>query len=1037
MSLSTMRPEGLIRTFGRASSVTVVLKEKFGLTDWWCRFEWQGRGSSHSHGLYWFGATPEVDLGCPLSRERFARTWGYYLSAMNPNREQGADQGDPLSVVASDTPVTWEWLNRVVNRCQRHKCNSNYCMRVSKKKKKEWDALVKSAREAAAAAGEPEPARPPEPQPECRFFFPKAERAGPDLVKLPERKAWTFEPKRNDTLMNPFNPLVSLCWLANTDFSPCCDPLAVSNYAAKYCSKAETQSATYAELARRILPHVSDRNPMLSFVSKILNKLIGERDYSAQEVCHVLLGLPLQEDSRVVVMVDCRPPDQQRRRLEFSAGDVEEKQSSYEAYLNRAAQYEDVPYVDMVMDWNTLKKEEWKLFPPEERRIPLYFPRYKAKRSDPKYPDYCRMKLTLNRPHRTEAQLLEIDGRVFENAVAAFEYYCNTPEYHIRRVDGYGEPDDEEAEPEPDQFLAGNVAEEELNLEDWQELARMVPEMGPTEELANLLGRRDIDVSYDWRGHVGQFSHPDFASGSYWAELRSKDPGTYNVEYMPPEAADTLNPEQRLVYDTVMAHYADVRRPKAPLRLQVDGGGGTGKSYMVKVLSAHLQVAAGARRSPIVRAAPTGVASNQIGGQTLHSLFRLPVSGEFRQLSENPGTLSTLQREFRGVHYLVIDEKSMVSLKMLSWIDRRLREIFPDHQNEYFGGLSVILIGDFFQLPPVSATALYTPRPKGGADNLRGANAYAAFDRSVFLRTIQRQQGEDQAPFRTALEELRRSNCSAPSWELLSTRCAVKLTPEEISSFDSALRVYPTRKEVDGYNYDHMLRLESPILSADATHEGRGAAATNSDAAGRLSEKLSLCVGCRVMLTRNLWSNVGLVNGAQGTISHISWSADTPADTDPKDTPPEVVMVVFDNYTGPPFVHDGEDLRCSGKLAVPILRVRQEFMIGDVSCSRTQFPLVPCYAITIHKSQGITLDKVVCDLTAKEFASGLYYVAVSRVKSLQGLMFDVPFDRSKVYHNPPCDGMRLKIADYEARSARGLALPGAGLVGHQIVNTRN
>jgi hypothetical protein len=56
---------------------------------------------------------------------------------MNPNRKQGMDQGDPLSVVASDTPVTWEWLNCVVNRYQRYKCNSSYCMRVSKKKKKE------------------------------------------------------------------------------------------------------------------------------------------------------------------------------------------------------------------------------------------------------------------------------------------------------------------------------------------------------------------------------------------------------------------------------------------------------------------------------------------------------------------------------------------------------------------------------------------------------------------------------------------------------------------------------------------------------------------------------------------------------------------------------------------------------------------------------------------------------------------------------------------------------------------------------------
>ena len=111
-------------------------------------------------------------------------------------------------------------------------------------------------------------------------------------------------------LLNPFNPLVTLCWLANTDFSPYCDPQAISNYAAKYCSKAATQSATYAELVRRILPHVSAWNSILLFVSKILNKLIGECEYSAQEDCPVLLGLPLQEDSRMVVMVDCRPLDQ-------------------------------------------------------------------------------------------------------------------------------------------------------------------------------------------------------------------------------------------------------------------------------------------------------------------------------------------------------------------------------------------------------------------------------------------------------------------------------------------------------------------------------------------------------------------------------------------------------------------------------------------------------------------------------------------------------------------------------------------------------
>jgi ATP-dependent DNA helicase PIF1 len=103
-----------------------------------------------------------------------------------------------------------------------------------------------------------------------------------------------FEAARNDSHMNQFIRLASLCWFANTDFSPCTGIEAVINYVAKYCSKSESQTSTYAEIAKAILPHVSDRNPMLSFISKMINRLIGERDYSAQEVCHLLLGLLLQ-----------------------------------------------------------------------------------------------------------------------------------------------------------------------------------------------------------------------------------------------------------------------------------------------------------------------------------------------------------------------------------------------------------------------------------------------------------------------------------------------------------------------------------------------------------------------------------------------------------------------------------------------------------------------------------------------------------------------------------------------------------------------
>jgi hypothetical protein len=342
---------------------------------------------------------------------------------------------------------------------------------------------------------------------------------------------------------------------------------------------------------------------------------------------------------------------------------------------------------------------------------------------------------------------------------------------------------------------------------------------------------------------------------------------------------------------------------------------------MVKVISSHLQAEAATygRTSPIVRAAPTGVASNQIGGQTLHSLLRLPVDGNYRSLSETPTVLNALQRRFRGIYYLVIDEKSMLGLKTLAWVDQRLREVFPENRDEFFGGLSVILIGDFFQLPPVLNKALYSTGDDLKDMEIVGRNAYLSFNKSVFLTTIQRQQGEDQAPFRRALEELRKTEVSIPSWELLTSRCSVKLSPDEVESFGDALRIYPTKSQVTKYNHDHMLGLASPAIQVEAIHEGVGAEKVESSNAGNLAKQLPLCVGCRVMLTRNLWTNVGLVNGARGTVHDISWKDGADALRDP----PEVIMVAFDDYDGPGFtMPSGETLRREGKLVVPILRVR-------------------------------------------------------------------------------------------------------------------
>jgi ATP-dependent DNA helicase PIF1 len=170
-------------------------------------------------------------------------------------------------------------------------------------------------------------------------------------------------------------------------------------------------------------------------------------------------------------------------------------------------------------------------------------------------------------------------------------------------------------------------------------------------------------------------------------------------------------------------HYAKVlaNRPYDQLLLQVDGESGTCKTTVVRSLCAELERIAGVDASglisslvvvasgtvPFVRAAPIGVASYNISGRTLYSLFRLPVEkAHYEDLLVQ--SLKAMQQKFRGVHYLIIDEKSMVGLKQLTWIYRRLQAIRAN--DEWFSGMNVVIISEFCQLPPVANTPSSAPR---------------------------------------------------------------------------------------------------------------------------------------------------------------------------------------------------------------------------------------------------------------------------------------------------------------------------------------
>ncbi|KAM4066115.1 AAA domain-containing protein [Hirsutella rhossiliensis] len=237
----------------------------------------------------------------------------------------------------------------------------------------------------------------------------------------------------------------------------------------------------------------------------------------------------------------------------------------------------------------------------------------------------------------------------------------------------------------------------------------------------------------------------------------------------------------------------------------------------------------------------------------------------------------------------------MLGLEQLARIDSRLRQAFPQRKVEFFGGVSVLLVGDFFQLPPVR----------------KGQVAYRLFDRTVFLITVQRQVGDDQAQFRQALQELREVKLSITSWNLLSNRVQAR---------------------VNEYNHEHMVHLNAPAIQVEAKNQGKGAGQAPSDNAGNLSNKFPVA------------------KGARGTVYDIAWNAGA----DPLEDPPAVIMVDFDSYDGPSYLTTNE-----GRKISPILpSLTKDQIVTDLASRDFQAGISYVAVSRVTSLQGLPLRRL-------------------------------------------------------------------------------
>jgi len=479
------------------------------------------------------------------------------------------------------------------------------------------------------------------------------------------------------------------------------------------------------------------------------------------------------------------------------------------------------------------------------------------------------------------------------------------------------------------------------------------------QQTADLQPDNSSQEDFDWTAAAQSYPNLEEVPTFITRNRQHTAPRTFTTSASP----NNLQGCQLEVYTTVKDHFESDN--SAPLRLIVTGTAGTGKSYLIQCIRLLLG-------NTVKVAAPTGVASFIIEGTTLHSLLYLPTRGEFKQLEGD--RLQQLQQALSTTRYIIIDEMSMVGRKMFGQIDRRLRQAFPHHAQEVFGGCSLLLFGDFGQLPPVMDLPLYTTDTRTELSD-QGRTAYLQFDRAFTLTQVMRQAGDDpqQMQFRDILLHLRNAQVTNQDWEKL-----MKQTPtnvQDLTPFANALHLYPTVEAVVEHNVTKLKNSSQPIATIKAVHTGANAAKASSDDASGLEAVVCLAKSARVMLTTNPWVEVGLVNGAMGTIESICYRNGGPPDL------PLAVMVKFDHYTGPT-LHNG---------TVPITPLRRTWSNSGVQCSRLQLPLKLAWAVTIHKSQGLTLNKVVIDIGKKEFSCGLTFVACSRVRHIADLLFTPPF----------------------------------------------
>lgn len=457
-------------------------------------------------------------------------------------------------------------------------------------------------------------------------------------------------------------------------------------------------------------------------------------------------------------------------------------------------------------------------------------------------------------------------------------------------------------------------------------------------------------------------------------------------EYTKQQWCSDLNEEQTQVF----AHYFNGNN------VFMTGAGGCGKTYLIRRIYKH----ASTTGKILQVCATTGCAAILLdcNAKTIHSWSGIGLgNGEVEYYVSRIKTNREKSRAWLSTHTLIIDELSMLSKRLLDLLDQIGRQI--RNRNVPFGGIQVIASGDFYQLPPVSKVK----NSDESAFAFESTNWTKIFPVEIELTNNHRQT---DPTFLKILNEIRVGRITRSSVDLLNSY--VGRIPETTEYIPA--RLLPTRAKVNKINQEHLYKLEGEMMVFEAIEKTTPIPKQN--ASGKISKPPSLTAirqeiefllkngmfektlelkqHAQVMCITNLNMEKGIVNGSIGRILEFSTEEDFVSNY----KPPVIASVLLENLKPCSEMYPVvEFMNGEIELMKPHVWLCDKF--ADHGIGIAQIPLILAWAISIHKSQGTTVDMAQVDIGRSIFECGQSYVALSRVRSLNGLYL-TEFNPSKI-----------------------------------------